>query len=188
MNTKPRIIGLIPLKFSSRRLPLKSIFPIDGKPSFIHVIEAVYEYVDKLYLSVEAGGYIDFITQTIDDYDIPVEKIYYRVPPSFINGPDGSVDAIVKDVMEMREKGDYLLCYPTNFRLTKSEIKTLVNLWKTTGKPHGYVDSEGIPIGASVFSKSNFVDGGHNPNEMVNLKSDIQPISTIEDFKQMLYS
>src|SRR3981189_330025 len=87
----PKIVGLIPLRGGSQRIPNKNIKPIAGKPLAYWVCAAATKsrYIDQVYVSTEN----QHIAQIVRSFDLGVEIVER---PLFLATHASSTDDVIR--------------------------------------------------------------------------------------------
>ena len=100
MYKNSRILGVIPARGGSKRLPDKNIRPLCGKPLLAHTIEAGnHPYIDRLAVSTDAPQIAEIATQ----YGCPPP---FMRPAEFSGDTASSVDVVLHVLDELEKRGE----------------------------------------------------------------------------------
>jgi CMP-N-acetylneuraminic acid synthetase len=99
--TQDRVLGLIPAKGGSTRLPRKNILPLGGRPLIAWTVEAAREsgVIDRLIVSTEDREVADIAC------DLGVEVPFIR-PEELARDPAGVVEVALHALDELERSGD----------------------------------------------------------------------------------
>lgn len=121
-----KIIGMIPARLGSKRVPRKNLRLLNGKPLVAYIIEAAKtaDVFDEIYINSEA----DIFAEIAEEYGI---KFYKR--PEIHASDEANNDEFAYDFIE-KVKGDVLIqLLPTSPLITPEEIKEFVEVMIESG-------------------------------------------------------
>lgn len=121
-----KIIGMIPARLGSKRVPRKNLRLLNGKPLVAYIIEAAKaaDIFDEIYINSEA----DIFAEIAEEYGI---KFYKR--PEIHASDKANNDEFAYDFIE-KVKGEVLIqLLPTSPLITPEEIKDFVGVMIESG-------------------------------------------------------
>lgn len=125
MSKKPRILGIIPARGGSRRIPKKNIIPLRGEPLISYTIKAALKSkkIDRLVVSTDDKE----IAKVSKDYGAEV-----IMRPEYLARNETPTLPVIRHVIEELEKSNYspdmvMILQPT------SPMRTSVDIDKAIG-------------------------------------------------------
>jgi len=175
------MIGIIPARKNSERLPNKNMMQINGKSLLEHTIDISLEsnYIDMIVVTTDCD-----IDDLVDKYKI--QPVMFRRRQESLCGDNVSTQDVVDDVME-RFVGDcYILLQPTSPLRSTSDINKCIEMYQGTGcdslisvvehEPHQYKNNGAVYI----FNKKIF--GSYRVLYVMSKEKSVD-IDTLDDFR-----
>ncbi len=132
MNTKKRILALIPARQGSKRVPGKNIKKLDGKPLIAHTIETAIQSgcVDTVFVSTDCPE----IAEVSRQYQASVPWLR---APSLATDTKDVIDTIIDVLTQLNNQKEHydsiILLQPTSPFRTVKTIQDAIALHKSTG-------------------------------------------------------
>lgn len=161
------LLGLVPMKGHSERVPGKNLRPIAGRPLFEWILDALLgaEMVDEVMVDTDS-----------DEIEAAVRKSFGDVAlhrrPADLHGDEVPMHAIVAKVAEGVAHDHILQSHSTNPLLTSGTIDSAVSAYLQPGSHDSLM---GV---TAVQSRFFFADGrpvNHDPSELLRTQ-DLEPI------------
>ena len=113
-----KIVGLLPLKIHSERIPRKNFKPFAGKPLFVWVLNSMLQskYIQEIVINTDAHS------ELLDSGLVADERVRIIERPLRLVGDSVSMNEIIKYDISRVEADHYLMSHVTNPNLTSTSL------------------------------------------------------------------